>query len=64
MLDSAKAIALFQLNYSDIDLSAYQPLPAGSTLPLFASIGFVDASLSPKPSLATHDSIFARPLRP
>jgi hypothetical protein len=63
MLDSAKAIALFQLNYSDIDLSAYQPLSAGSTLPLFASIGFVDASLNPKPALATHDSIFARSLR-
>jgi hypothetical protein len=63
MLDSAKAIALFQLNYSDIDISAYQPLPAGSVLPLFASIGFVDASLVAKPALATHDSIFARPLR-
>ena len=64
LLDSAKAIAVFQLNYSDIDLSAYQPLPAGSILPLFASIGFVDASLNPKLALTTHDSIFSRPLRP
>jgi hypothetical protein len=63
MLDSAKAIALFQLNYSDIDLAAYQPLPPGSILPLFASIGFVDASLKPKQALATYDSIFSRPLR-
>jgi hypothetical protein len=63
MLDSAKAIAVFQLNYSDIDLAAYQPLPAGSLLPLFASIGLVNASLNPKPALATHDSVFARPLR-
>jgi hypothetical protein len=62
LLDSAKAIAVFQLNYTDIDLSAYQPLPAGSTLPLFASIGFVSASLAPKPALATYDSIRARPL--
>ena len=60
LLDSAKAIAVFELNFSDIDLTAYQPLPAGSTLPLFASLGFVDASLRPKAALATHDSIFAR----
>jgi hypothetical protein len=63
LLDSAKAIAVFQLNYTDIDLTAYQPLPAGSTLPLFASIGFVNALLASKPALATHDSIFARALR-
>jgi len=62
LADSSKAIAVFQLNYSDIDISAYQPLPAGSILPLFASIGFVDAELRAKPALATHDSIFARPL--
>jgi hypothetical protein len=64
MLDSAKAVAVFELNFSDIDISAYQPLPAGSALPLFASLGFVNASLLPKPALATHDSIFSRPLRP
>lgn len=64
LLDSAKAIAVFELNFSDIDLSAYGPLPAGSTLPLFASLGFVNAALAPKPALATHDSIFSRPLRP
>jgi hypothetical protein len=63
MLDSAKAVALFQLNYSDIDLAAYQPLPTGSILPLFASIGFVDTSLEPKLALATYDSILSRPLR-
>ncbi len=64
LLDSAKAIAVFELNFSDIDLSAYQPLPNGSTLPLFASLGFVNAGLVPKPALATHDSILSRPLRP
>ncbi|MEP6495832.1 MAG: hypothetical protein ABJF01_24335 [bacterium] len=63
MLDSARAIALFQLNYTDLDISAYQPLPAGSILPLFASIGVVDALLNPKRALATHDSILSRPLR-
>lgn len=63
ILDSARAIAVFQLNFSDIDLTAYQPLPTGSSLPLFASIGFVTATLAPKPALATHDSVFARPLK-
>jgi hypothetical protein len=63
MLDSAKAIAVFQLNYSDIDLTAYQPLAAGSVLPLFASIGFVNTAFEPKPALATYDSILSRPLK-
>jgi hypothetical protein len=63
LLDSAKAIAVFQLNYSDIDISAYPPQPPGSSLILFTSIGFVDASLKPKLALATYDSIFARPLK-
>jgi hypothetical protein len=63
MLDSAKAIAVFQLTYTDLDISAYQPLPAGSILPLFASLGHVDVNFVPKSSLATYDSIFARPLK-
>ena len=63
MLDSARAIAVFQLTYTDLDISAYQPLPANSILPLFASLGHVDVNLSPKASLATYDSIFARPLK-
>ena len=48
LLDSAKAIAVFQLNYSDIDLASYPPQPPGSSLALFTSIGFVDAALKPK----------------
>ena len=63
LLDSAKAIAVFQLNYSDIDISAYPPQPPGSSLVMFTSIGFVDASLKPKLALATYDSVFARPLK-
>jgi hypothetical protein len=64
LLDAAKAIAVFQLTYTDLDISAYQPLPPGSILPLFASLGHVDVDLAPKKSLATYDSIFARPLKP
>jgi hypothetical protein len=63
LLDSARAIAVFQLNYTDIDISSYPPQPPGSSLALFTSIGFVDASLKPKLALATYDSIFARPYR-
>ena len=63
MLDSAKAIAVFQLDYTDLDLTAYPPQPPGSIIALFASIGFVDAELRAKSALATHDSIFSRPLR-
>jgi hypothetical protein len=63
LLDSAKAIAVFQLTYTDLDISAYQPLPPGSILPLFASLGHVDVNFVPKASLATYDSIFARPLQ-
>jgi hypothetical protein len=61
LLDSAKAIVLFQLTFTDLDISAYQPLPAGSILPLFASLGLVNTTLQPKPALATFDSIFSRP---
>src|SRR5215831_19993538 len=63
ILDSAKALAVFQLNYSDIDISSYPLQPPGSSLAAFTSIGFVDVSLKAKPALATYDSIFARPLR-
>lgn len=62
ILDSAKAIAVFQLNFTDIDIST-MTLPPGSILPLFAQIGLVDTELRPKPALATYDSVFARRLR-
>jgi hypothetical protein len=62
LLDSAKAVALFQLSYTDIDISGYPQL-SGSTLALFAQIGLVDTELRPKTALATYDSIYARPRR-
>ena len=62
LLDAAKAVAMFQLTYSDLDLAQYPPQPVGSILPLFAQLGVVDSKLQPKRALATYDSIFARPL--
>lgn len=60
LLDQARAVAVFQLTFTDLDLSAI-PLPPGSILPLFASIGLVNDNLIPKLALAPWDSVFARP---
>jgi hypothetical protein len=62
LLDAAKAAAVFQLTYADLNLSEYPPQPPGSILPLFAQLGVVDSRLQAKAALATYDSIFARPL--
>lgn len=63
LLDSAYAIGLFQLTFTDLDLVASPP-PPGSILPLFASLGLVDVHLAPKPALISWDAIFARPRVP
>ena len=63
LLDSARAVALFQLTFTDLDLSAF-PVPPGSALPLFAHLGLVDSALGPKPALTVWDSLFAVPLAP
>ena len=63
LLDSARAVALFQLTFTDLDLSAI-PLPPGSILPLFAHLGLVDSALGPKPALAVWDSVLGVPLSP
>jgi hypothetical protein len=63
LLDSARAIGLFQITFTDLDLSAI-PLPPGSILPLFAHLGVVDSALGAKPALATWDAILARRLIP
>lgn len=62
LLDAAKAVAVFQLTYADLDLTAFPPQPPGSILPLFAQLGVVDTHLQPKPALAAYDSVFGRPL--
>jgi hypothetical protein len=62
LLDAAKAIGVFQLTFTDLDLSAF-PQPPGSILSLFATLGMVDTQLKPKPALVVWDSLFARPRR-
>lgn len=64
LADQAGLVGLFQLTFTDLDLSAFPPLPPGSALPLFAHLGLVDSALGPKPALAAWDSAFARPLAP
>ena len=59
ILDSVKAIAVFQLTFADLDLSANPP-PPGSILPLFAHLGLVDINLNPKQGLTVWDENFRR----
>ncbi len=63
LLDTVRATAVFQLTFTDLDLSAI-PVPPGSILPLFAALGLVDDDLNPKAALAAWDDVFARPRRP
>ncbi len=61
LLDQVSATAVFQLTFTDIDLSA---LPAGtpSNINLFAYLGLVDKNLQPKLALTAWDQIFKRSL--
>ncbi len=59
VLANAGAIAWLQLSFTDLDLTTFPPQPAGSILPLFAHLGFVDADLTPKLALTVWDSLFA-----
>ncbi len=61
LLDAAKAIGVFQLSFTDLDLGSF-PKPVPAILPLFATLGLVDSDLRPKPALTTWDRVFARPL--
>ena len=58
LLSQAKAIGLFQLTYTDIDLAGWGPVDSAGLYP-FAFIGVVDSSFNPKPALAAWDSLMA-----
>lgn len=57
LLDDAKATAVFQLLFTDLDLDAFSAdMPVN--LPYFAYLGLVDKNLNPKPALTAWDHIF------
>jgi hypothetical protein len=62
LLDRAHAVAWFQLDFADLDLAAFGLSPDDPQVAPFAEIGLVDTTLTPKPSLAMWDSVFALPL--
>lgn len=61
LLEEAKAIGVFQLSFTDLDLRGF-PKPVPGILVLFDALGLVDVNLKPKPALDTWDRIFARQL--
>lgn len=63
LLDNAQATALFQLTFTDIDLSS-QPPSVPPSIKYFAYLGLVDANFTPRPALATWDSLFKKLLKP
>lgn len=63
LLDQANAAGLFQITFTDFDLSTFPP-PLDQSLTPFAHLGLVDSALGPKPALASWDSVFDRPYRP
>jgi hypothetical protein len=63
ILNQARAAALFQITFTDFDLSAFPDSTATALFP-FAHLGIVDSALNPKPALAVWDSLYALPLVP
>ncbi len=61
VLTEAQALAWLQLQFTDIDASAF-PVPPGyeSMLALFTRLGLVDSELRAKPALAEWDAVFRR----
>jgi hypothetical protein len=58
----AQARHVFQLLFTDLDVTAFGQ-PGGGSLSPFAEIGLVTTELAPKPALAEWDAAFARPRR-
>jgi len=61
LLDSARALGVFQLTFYDLDLSG-DTLPPGSILPLFTHLGLADSAMHAKPALTAWDDVFHRRL--
>jgi hypothetical protein len=63
MLNEAKAIGLFSLTFTDIDLAALSP-GVDPTIQYFAYLGVVDKDLDPKPAFESWKKIFSYKLAP
>lgn len=57
LLDEVKAIAIFQLTFTDLDVAAL-PTSTPASIQYFASLGLVDINLQPKPALTVWDDLF------
>ena len=62
LLNSVQATALFQLAFTDIDVSSL-PSTVPSNIGYFAWLGLVDVNLQPKPSLNAWDVLFKKPFK-
>ena len=62
LLDEVDAVAVFQLTFTDLDLTGLPPATANALVP-FAHLGLVDSALAAKPALAVWDATYRRPLR-
>jgi len=62
LLNIAHAAAWFQLDITDLNLSAFGFDPNDPQLAPFAKIGLIDTSFVAKPALVAWDSVFALPL--
>ncbi len=56
LLAQAHAIGVFQLTFTDLDLSGWGSMDSAELYP-FAFLGVVDSSFNPKPALAAWDSL-------
>jgi len=56
LLAQAKAIGLFQLTFTDLDLAGWGSVDSAGLYP-FAFLGVVDSNFNPKPALAAWDSL-------
>jgi hypothetical protein len=63
LLDAAGGAGVFQITFTDFDLSTFPPSVVAGLTP-FAHLGLVDSTLGPKPALASWDTVLSRPYRP
>ncbi len=61
LADSARALAVLQITFTDLDLAAWGAVPDAQLLSPFAHLGLVDTQFRPKPALAVWDQAFRRP---